>query len=221
MRVLLCLLALVSASAADPVGLRLVNDGPFRVALERELAREPAAEAPVQVWLRWRQRLAQGYIGLRRYDLAEAELRAALLLAPTSPVLHSNLSVTLGKQGRYAEALAEADAALALDPDLLHARLVRPSWELGLGQREAAIAHFQAVSRPGQDRDLALYYAAQACFYADAGVPEKVEEGIREALARDPAPYARNFFARDVVFDRYRAEPWFIALVGATLDRAY
>ena len=56
------------------------------------------------------------------------------------PGLHSNLSVMLGKQGRFAEAATAARAALALDPTYLHAKLVLPSWELGLGQREAALA---------------------------------------------------------------------------------
>lgn len=221
MRLLICMVMLASLTAADPGAVQLNNDAPYRAAVARLLASPPAANAPARVLMEWHWQLASAYMDLRRYDLGETEARAALRLAPGHPTLHSNLSVMLGKQGKFAEALAEAQAALAIDPDHLHARLVLPSWELGAGQREAALLHFQAIPKPGEGKDLRLYYSAQACFYADVGDAGKTAEGIREALARDTSGNTRTFFARDLVFDRYRAESWFVTLVGATLNQAY
>lgn len=40
---------------------------------------------------------------------------------------------------------------------------------------------------------------------------------MRKALKADPE--SKTFFARDVVFDPYRAKPWFIELVGETLAK--
>jgi len=52
----------------------------------------------------------------RRWDRAEAERRAELLLGPNDPLAHMGLSLALMWQGRAEEALKETEAVLALDP---------------------------------------------------------------------------------------------------------
>ena len=218
MRRLLLLTALLHPLAAADLP-RLRDDDTWRHALEAALA-EPVPAAPdAAVAHAWR--LSMVAFDARRYDEGEAQMRRALAVAPAVPGLHSNLSVMLGKQGRFAEAATAARAALALDPTYLHAKLVLPSWELGLGQREAALAAFSAIPVPDDGQERGLYHAATACFFADAGDAKRVAQGIRDALAADPEQEVMTFFRRDVVFDRYRAEPWFVDLVGATLDAAY
>lgn len=212
---LLLLTLLLPLTAADLPRLR--DDRPWREALDLALA-EPVPAEPAAA-LTHALRLADLAFPARRYDVGEAQMRLAIAMVPGFADLHSNLSVMLGKQGRYAEAEAAARAALALDPACLHARLVQPSWELGLGRREAALAAFAAVPVPADPAGQALYHGAVACFFADVGDRERTAQGIRDALAVDPE--AMTFFRRDVVFDRYRAEPWFVDLVGPTLDAAY
>ena len=212
MRHLVILLTLtLSLMAADQV--RLHDDAAWHAQLDRALA-APVPVAPDQaVAHAWR------LAGLA-FDVV-AQMRRAVAIAPQVAALHSNLSVMLGKQGRFAEAAEAARAALALDPTYLHARLVLPSWTLGLGQREASIADFLAIPVPEEVDDQVLYHAAVACFFADAGDEERVAAGIRAALAADAEREVMTFFRRDVVFDRYREQPWFVDLVGATLDAAY
>ena len=218
MRSMLLLLALlVPLAAVDHPRLR--DDDVWRTRLDRALAEPAPAEPEARIAHAWR--LADVAFDARRYDVGEAQMRAALAVAPGLAPLHSNLSVMLGKLGRFAEAAAAAEAALALDPTYLHARLVLPSWQLGLGQREAALAAFAVIPVPDDEQERRLYHAAAACFFADAGDAVRVAQGIRAALAADPEQEVMTFFRRDVVFDRYRAEPWFVDLVGATLDAAY
>lgn len=52
----------------------------------------------------------------RKWDRAEKERRAELLLHPNDPVAHSGLSLALMWQGQLDEALKEADTATTLDP---------------------------------------------------------------------------------------------------------
>lgn len=214
MRLLILLFALLLPVAGAELLPPLRDDAVWQQALDRALA--TAVPAEPQAAFGHYCHLADAAFDARRYDLAETAMRSALAYAPDHPAIHSNLSVMLGKQGRFAEAAAAARAALALDPTWLHARLVLPSWELGLGQREAALAAFAAVAMPADADEQRLYHAAVACFFADVGDPERVAQGIRDALAADPEGDVKTFFRRDVVFDRYRSEPWFVDLVGAT-----
>jgi tetratricopeptide (TPR) repeat protein len=52
----------------------------------------------------------------RRWDRAETERRAELLLSPNDPLAHMGLSLALMWEGRLDQALKETEAALALDP---------------------------------------------------------------------------------------------------------
>ena len=52
-----------------------------------------------------------------RYDLAEQELRQALVLEPNDAVAHALLAFCLVHQDKYAEASQESEAAIHLAPD--------------------------------------------------------------------------------------------------------
>lgn len=52
----------------------------------------------------------------RRWDRAEAERRAELLLSPNDPLAHMGLALAQMGQGRLDDALAETEKAIALDP---------------------------------------------------------------------------------------------------------
>src|SRR5438132_714399 len=52
----------------------------------------------------------------RRWDRAESERRAELLLRPEDPLAHLGLSLALMGQGHLEEALKEAETAASLDP---------------------------------------------------------------------------------------------------------
>jgi hypothetical protein len=60
-----------------------------------------------------------------------------------------------------------------------------------------------------------FYWACRACFYASVGDVAELQAAIPKAMSGDAD--SRSFFERDVIFDAYRGEPWFIELVGKTL----
>ncbi len=160
----------------------------------------------------------------RDYASAESYARQMCALAPKVPAFQANLSVFLGKQGRYAEAAEAARKAIALadgNPDnMWHPSLVLASWEWRLGKHEEAQALVDAVPIPKKDASgaLSLYYGCLACFSADKGDEAAIEANIRLTLnTAEPDSPLRVFFRRDVVFDPYRSRPWFINLVGKTL----
>ena len=65
------------------------------------------------------------YSQARRYDEAEKLLRRSAALEPLNPKAHANLGNLLFIRGRAAEALAESDRALFLDPNLAGVRRQR------------------------------------------------------------------------------------------------
>jgi predicted Zn-dependent protease len=201
-----------------PVPMALLNDAQFADALAQVEADVPPTDADFETRWMWYWSLSSAAFTARRYDRGEWAMREAVKLAPETVSAWSNLSVMLGKQRKYAAAQAAVRRALALDGGHLHARLVAPSWTLGLGHREQAIAEFTALPIPTDPDEAHLYWSAAACFYADAGDAGKVEQGIREALILQPN--MKEFFQRDLVFDPYRGKEWFIELVGPTLQQA-
>ncbi len=60
---------------------------------------------------------ASQLFNLRKFDLAEQELRLDLLEAPESPMAHALLALCLAKRGAFDEAVAEARAAIHQEPD--------------------------------------------------------------------------------------------------------
>ena len=61
-------------------------------------------------------------IKAERFEEAIVEIRAGLALAPDSAEAHNNLGGALAATGRTAEAIAEFEHALRLNPKLVSAR---------------------------------------------------------------------------------------------------
>ena len=173
-------------------------------------------------------RLAGIYSNSREYGKSEALYRKHLNVAERFPLIYANLSVFAGKQAKYAEAIGWADKAinaarrLAADksdvqPDIMHPTLVKASWLWESGKQDEAMALFNSVAvPPAGDPHATTYWACRVCFYGSVGDQAELIAAIGTCL--DLADeHAITFIRRDVVFDRYRAMPWFINLVGITI----
>lgn len=97
---------------------------------------------------------ARQLFDLRRYDLAERELRDELAVEPNSAVAHAMLGVCLARSDRLKEALEEVETAIGLDPEMAYAHSMR-SWILRLQKRwtEAEKAIREAIRINPQDPD--------------------------------------------------------------------
>jgi tetratricopeptide (TPR) repeat protein len=81
-------------------------------------------------------------MGLRNWTAAETHYRRALDIRPRDPAALRNLGVLLATSERYADALALADAALAVDPLHAQALLIRGNALTGLGRLEDALQSY-------------------------------------------------------------------------------
>ncbi len=88
------------------------NAAPY---LEEACSQDPANAA-------YRNSLANLYLNTRQWGKAETHLKAGLSLAPEHKELLSNMGLLQKTRGKYAEAGAYFEKALAVDPDFLHAR---------------------------------------------------------------------------------------------------
>lgn len=66
-------------------------------------------------WLFPRTNLIGTYLTLGNYTEVEAEARRTLSRHPNSAYAHYGLAMALGREGRYADAIAEGEAALGID----------------------------------------------------------------------------------------------------------
>ena len=85
------------------------------------------------------------YAKLGQYDKAEEAWRQALSLRPEDPQVHSSLSRLAIERGRYAEGLAEAESALAGDPQYVMAQYNRALALQAMGRLEEAAAGYERV----------------------------------------------------------------------------
>lgn len=195
----------------DPVYQRMA------AALESKTDRDPNDDL----------RLAGIYSDARQYDKSEALYLKHVAVADRYPVIYANLSVSAGKQAKYAEAIEWADKALsaaqrilAVNPhaavDLMHPVLVKASWLWESGKQVEAKALFASVAVPGVgDSEESTYWGCRACFYGSVGDQTELTAAIGKCLDLADSQMV-TFIRRDIVFDRYRTEPWFIKLVGIT-----
>lgn len=82
----------------------------------------------------------------RRFDEALREVPAARDLAPFSPVTNSNVGWVLQNAGRHAEAIAQLERTLELDPDYPQAHMRLADSLAATGQVGAASDHPSASS---------------------------------------------------------------------------
>lgn len=207
--------SLHAADQAAASTIELANDQAYAEKVQAVLAERPTGKDQQQQF-RWLWSYFAACMDNRAYADAEIAARTMMVVLPRYNLVDSNLSVVLGKQGKYQEALQEAEIAKLLDPaDSMHADAVACSWLFYLGRKQEAITRFQHIPVPTDVHALPFYWGCKACFYASVGIVDEIKTSITNALAADASN--RSFFERDIVFDRYRAEPWFIALVGTTL----
>lgn len=214
-------LALVLLTMSVLPAMDLVDDPVYRrmaVALEAKGNRDPNDDL----------RLAGLYSDAWQYDKSEALYRKHLTVADRYPLIYANLSVFAGKQAKYAEAIEWADKAIsagkrlqAAQPDagvdIMHPTLVKASWLWESGKHDEAKTLFNSIAvPPAGDPSESTYWGCRACFYGSVGDQAELSAAIGKCLDLADEHFV-TFIRRDVVFDRYRAQPWFIELVGITL----
>lgn len=223
----LAIMGLVVAAHALAIAVageaRLNNDAKYAARVRAVERSRPGPDAdPGDVATYWWSLAGAKFLN-RDYAGGEAAVREALKLLPRHSPLYCDLSVQLGKQGKYEDALHAARKALGYGQgnarDTMHAELVLACWEWESGKHEEARKRVAYVSPPraGSSYEL-LYYGSLAGFYAITGEEAKLEAAVKKTLHLDKENQMRPFFERDVSFDPYRAKPWFVALVGQTLE---
>jgi len=172
--------------------------------------------------------LAGLYSDARQYGKSEALYLKHVALADRFPMIYANLSVFAGKQAKYAEAIEWADKAISTskrllaaqadaEVDIMHPTLVKASWLWESGKQDEAKTLFNGVAvPPAGDPSEATYWGCRACFYGSVGDQTELKAAIGKCLDLADEHFV-TFIRRDMVFDRYRAQPWFIELVGITL----
>jgi len=199
-----------------PKPAKLNNDGEYKAKMDKILEMPPSANDSAQERWAFLWKADQAASLAREYEKAESFARRITTWAPKDSFAWANLSVDLGKQGKYRDAAEAAQKAIVLDPSNKHAEMLLASWEWHLGQREQARKRFEAIVPGEKAIEKRTYYGCMACFYASVGEEAKVAEAIKKVkeLKTDDD---MGFFQRDIIFDPYRGKPWFIELVGKTL----
>ncbi|MGB2644992.1 MAG: tetratricopeptide repeat protein [Candidatus Acidiferrum sp.] len=168
--------------AENNFGVALVERG------EPELAAQHFAAA-----VRYSPDLASGHYNLavylqrhNRLGDAEREYREALRLSsdPTEIVQsHNNLGILYMGERKYPEALAELNAALALDPSQQNSYVGRGMIEMQTMNLDAAIVDFTKAAQIAPS-PLALYWLGQAL--ENKGELQKAEAAYEAALRIEP-----------------------------------
>ncbi len=117
-------------------------------------------------------------------DGALAILREEMILQPQHPHVRAMASAVLHRKGRHTEALAEANMAIDLAPDLAGAYVHRSFARLALGQRSEAEADLyraieKAPGHPGATNQLAVMLAERSAF-------SEARQLLEDLLERDP-----------------------------------
>lgn len=141
--------------------------------------RTDADKLAAQSFFRGLQALKDGQL-----PAAETAFLDALRLAPGRPSVLTNLSIVYTRQGRLAEALAQAEAATARDPgDPLHG-LQAGAVLLALGRNAEALAVLDAARGKGETIAELHYHRATAL--RRLGRHDGAREGFTRAIALRP-----------------------------------
>jgi tetratricopeptide (TPR) repeat protein len=116
--------------------------------------------------------------------------RATIESNPACWLAHNNLAFDLRQRGRTADALAEFEEAVRIDPTAVEAQQNLGAFLIDLGRPEDAIPHFEAALRV--QRDYPAAYLAMGKAQASLGRMEGAIESFERVLSLDPAyPEAR------------------------------
>lgn len=204
-----------AADPADPVSAYALGEslGPTERAvsvLQGAIALRPSLAAA-------HGRLAQVLLELGRLDQAEQEARLALQSGRPEPAWLATLGAILVKRGQLDAALAQADAALKIVPNLAAAKLVEADARAGKHEIDLAIEAYQVAFGYDRQNPAPLVRAALACLAHErattaAGFAEKATDtfpswgpawdirGDIAAKAGDNAD-ARRFYERALSSD--------------------
>jgi tetratricopeptide (TPR) repeat protein len=147
--------------------------------------------------------------GRGRLDESLREMRRAHELDPLSRIIETELAWVQYVQGRNADAKAEIDRVLALDPGFAHAYFVRGLIELQAGQPAKAVASFRRNIEIG---GFYAYTSGALCHaLAKSGDRAGAEREVTSMLARGKTQYVPPFgmaMAYAGVGDRSQAITW-------------
>jgi hypothetical protein len=205
-----------AAAAVDPPPQLqvLVDDDQWNTALAQQVAAEPPPGPDHADWL-GKTMFFSAFA--RAFPRGERCARALVALEPGNWQWHDQLSWFLGKEGKYQEALDEATTAAGMaGADQMHLAAISASWLWHLGRHDQARARFAAIVEPAHGDDAwPDYQACRACFAASSHDQPTMQDAITKII-----PFGGMhvlFLKRDVIFDQYRGEKWFRALLGDTL----
>jgi Tfp pilus assembly protein PilF len=122
-----------------------------------------------------------------RLDDAEHEYRAALALSSDQVEIeqsHNNLGILYLGEGKYAAALTELNAAIALDPNAQNSYIGRGTAEMQMMNTDAAIADFSKAAQIAPS-PLALYWLGRAL--ESKGETQQAAKAYAAALQLAPA----------------------------------
>ncbi|MFZ2957835.1 MAG: tetratricopeptide repeat protein [Candidatus Ozemobacteraceae bacterium] len=97
--------------------------------------------------------MGKDFIRSAKYDLADAEIRKAISLAPDNAEAHKDLALLHYNQGRLKEAYEESKRAIALDRTMKEAYVVLASLYSKKGRTEDAVRTLKRMRDLGGDRD--------------------------------------------------------------------
>ena len=205
------------AAQVDPPPRRqaLASDHAFQQQFDEFARTRPPKDSPE--YKEWLQYAWGPAMHNRDYALAESFVRELIAMGKADADLYTALSVLLGKQGRYQDALDAAEHGATLpgaSPAYINA--IKASWIHHLGRSEEAKALFASITVPQEANGFyRLYHGCRACFGASTHDLAMMKESI--AIKMRMGGRDAMFIQRDVIFDQYRDEPWFKTLVGETL----
>jgi tetratricopeptide (TPR) repeat protein len=127
---------------------------------------------------------AVALVNRSRYDLAERQLRRALVENPNHAASYSLLGICLARLDRRQEALAATDEGLRLDPTIAYAHYARGYVRVCARDWRKAVADMEEAIRidpthPG-------YHCLLGEIYSDLGQPEKSLAHAERGLEIDP-----------------------------------
>ena len=127
----------------------------------------------------------------KRPDLAEAYLAEGVRIAPDFPPLYLSRGLALFELGRFAEAIADYDRMVAMDPQNMQAYANQGDALQALGQFEEALARYaQAISIAP---DCAETYSNRGLALHEIKRFEEALESYDQAIAINPALSAACF----------------------------
>jgi tetratricopeptide (TPR) repeat protein/tRNA A-37 threonylcarbamoyl transferase component Bud32 len=146
--------------------------------------RQALAIDPDDFWSRLQ--LGRCLQSLGRFPEAAEALGACVAIRPKAPWGYSALGLALAEQGRYAEAELVLNQAVGIDADSRPPRLHRGVVYWRQKKYDLAVADFEAVLAPPDDKQLveAAYYRGQ--LYLERGEVQKALEDFDRVVAATP-----------------------------------